>query len=153
MPPLTRITITIPENLVRAADKRARSDGRSRSWVIADALRRDLALPATGLPNLATAVHEPAAPPWGRPGSPTLNDADATGGPDDPELGTSPFDAARLLQLEADLALTPADRLAHAEALADLADRARPRPRRRQVVAFETLNDFATWKAARRIGA
>lgn len=41
--PLVRITISIPLDLVRAADARASALQRSRSWVVTDALRRGLA--------------------------------------------------------------------------------------------------------------
>jgi hypothetical protein len=40
-----RITITIPEELVREADAMAEQLGRSRSWVLAEALREYLRRP------------------------------------------------------------------------------------------------------------
>ncbi|MGD8817554.1 MAG: ribbon-helix-helix protein, CopG family [Acidobacteriota bacterium] len=43
---LARISITIPEELVAAADRRADALERSRSWVLVEALRRYLAAPA-----------------------------------------------------------------------------------------------------------
>jgi hypothetical protein len=43
---LTRISITIPEELVAAADHKAEDLDRSRSWVLVEALRRFLAAPA-----------------------------------------------------------------------------------------------------------
>ena len=42
---LARISITIPEELVAAADRRAAELERSRSWVLVDALRQVLARP------------------------------------------------------------------------------------------------------------
>jgi hypothetical protein len=42
----TRITITIPEDLVNEADARAEQLGRSRSWVLTEALRQYLRGPA-----------------------------------------------------------------------------------------------------------
>ena len=41
----SRITITIPEDLVSEADVRAEQLGRSRSWVLVDALRHYLRRP------------------------------------------------------------------------------------------------------------
>jgi len=42
---LSRISITIPEELIAAADRRAAELERSRSWVLVDALRQYLARP------------------------------------------------------------------------------------------------------------
>lgn len=42
---LARISITIPEELVAAADRRAGELDRSRSWILVQALRRYLAAP------------------------------------------------------------------------------------------------------------
>lgn len=149
MKPLARVTITIPESLIRAADARARAQGRSRSWVIADAVRRALAgeaatHPAAGSAELPAAPRASVPHPVGMVREPA---AEAWGG-----VAVALTDARRR-QLESDLRLTPAERLAHAQELARLADLAHPRPRRRQVIAFGTLDDFAAWKAARRIGA
>jgi predicted transcriptional regulator len=38
--PLARISCTIPENILAAADEVATREQRSRSWVISEALRR-----------------------------------------------------------------------------------------------------------------
>jgi len=43
--PLSRITITIPDELIEQADRKAAALERSRSWVLVDALRRYLAAP------------------------------------------------------------------------------------------------------------
>jgi hypothetical protein len=43
---MDRITITIPRDLVEAADERARDLDRSRSWVLVEALRQYLRAPA-----------------------------------------------------------------------------------------------------------
>jgi hypothetical protein len=48
-----RISITLPADLLAAADRRARDVARSRSWLIAEAIRAYLAAP--------TQVGEPAA--------------------------------------------------------------------------------------------
>ncbi len=55
--PKARVTITIPEELLAAADRRARELDRSRSWVIADTLQRGL----SSFPN---------CPRWSTDGAP-----------------------------------------------------------------------------------
>lgn len=50
--PLSRISITIPDELIEQADRKAAALERSRSWVLVDALRRYLAEPAAE-------VHQP----------------------------------------------------------------------------------------------
>ena len=52
--PLTRISITIPKELVEAADRKVAELDRSRSWLLVEALRRYLSAPVT-------AAHEPQA--------------------------------------------------------------------------------------------
>ena len=58
-----------------------------------------------------------------------------------------------LHQIRASLALSPADRLRRAESLVSLSRAVHPRARRNQVIGFDTLEDFALWKKARRAGA
>ena len=48
-----RITVTIPAELVHAADRRAAEEHRSRSWVLAEALRAYPTRPARGTPSSA----------------------------------------------------------------------------------------------------
>ena len=43
---LKRISITLPKDVLDAADKRARALDRSRSWVIVEAIRAYVAAPA-----------------------------------------------------------------------------------------------------------
>lgn len=38
--PLTRISMTIPPEVLRRADRIAKREGRSRSWLLAEAVRR-----------------------------------------------------------------------------------------------------------------
>ena len=61
MSKLTRITITLPAELVAAADTRATQLDRSRSWVVAEALRSRLAAAAVREPSVAYAAREVAA--------------------------------------------------------------------------------------------
>ncbi|HRN52925.1 MAG TPA: ribbon-helix-helix domain-containing protein, partial [Gemmatimonadaceae bacterium] len=44
-PPLARISMTIPPDALRRADRLAKRAGRSRSWVLTEAVRR-LELPS-----------------------------------------------------------------------------------------------------------
>jgi hypothetical protein len=112
-----RVTITVPADLVQAADRRARVLGRSRSWVFSEALRTHLGAGAVG-----TTVHEPAA-------------VYAVG------LGPS-----RRAQLQADLALTPEERVEAAERTALVSTLRRRTGARQQVLTFDRLEDFMAWE-------
>ena len=114
--PKGRITITVPEELVDAADERAKALRRSRSWVLAEALRAYLARPTGALPRETPAQY--AAGP----------------GP------------GRLAQLEADMALTPEERVAAAEETALVSELSHPRPRRSQILVFESIEAFHAWE-------
>ncbi|SRR5206468_11635165 len=119
--PFARIAITLPKDLLAAADRRANEEHHSRSRVIADALRAYLTTPS--------AVREPARPAY----------------------ATDAFGAARRQQLERDLARSPSERLRQAEAAARLAQTRRsPRGSREQVIAFDSSEDFWEWKRANR---
>lgn len=117
--PLTRISITLPRDVLEGADRRARALDRSRSWLIVEAIRAFLATPAR--------VREPEAPRY---------DVTARG------LGPQ-----RLAQLEADLRLTPEQRIRAAEQTARLgrAVRARRAPTQR-VISFARYEDYVDWK-------
>jgi hypothetical protein len=122
---LVRISITIPESLVRAADRRARQLDRSRSWVVVEALRRYLA--GAGVqPSEPPAVREPAPPPYqAAPG----------------DIG--PY---RRSQLEADLRLTPEQRVLEAERTARVSELRAPKWRGDRVLTFDTYEDYLDWE-------
>lgn len=130
---LTRVTVTVPVALLKEADRRAGALQRSRSWVVAEALRRFLAdpLPPIGRAPAALAVREPVMAPY----------------------LASP-DPQRLAQLEADLALTPeqrvweADRTLRQAESAAAAAAARP-PRVRAIRSFDRYEDFVDWRRVR----
>ena len=128
---ITRISMTIPDNLVSALGRKAKELDRSRSWVIAEAVRRFLEVPpAAG--RAVAALREPAAPAYAA--------ADVA--------------AARLHHLRSDLALPPTKRLKQAEELASLArSRRRRKGTRHQVIGFDSYEDYYEWKKARRAGA
>ena len=116
MSKLTRVTITLPADLLVSADQRARRLDRSRSWVAAEALRSYLAAPA---------VRKPKTHPYGR----------------SPGLGEY-----RLGQLEADLALTPEQRVREAERTAREAEVTRGTPPGRGVRSFDRYEEYLEWK-------
>jgi hypothetical protein len=67
------------------------------------------------------------------------------------DAGPSPFERAafehaRRSQRLADQRLSPGERVREAEELAELAIGLRPRPRRKQVIVFESLEDYFDWK-------
>ncbi|MFQ5810871.1 MAG: ribbon-helix-helix protein, CopG family [Armatimonadota bacterium] len=129
---LSRISITIPEQLVRAADARAKAVERSRSWVLVQALRQYLASgevveTAGTAPRSAPAVRERSTP------SPATEAAAGRG-------------LYREAQLQADLALTPEARVKEAERAARVAELRAPRWRRARVLTFERYEDYLDWE-------
>lgn len=123
-----RIAITLPKKDLAAADRLARTQDRSRSWIVAESIRRYAAAtevqPAhvAGIANAAAAAN----PPLSHPG-----------------LG-----ASRLAQLIRDLQLTPEARVLAAEETLRQTGVPR-RPRRHQLLAFDRYEDFLDWKKTR----
>ena len=105
-----RISITLPHEILAAADQYAKALDRPRSWVIAEAIKGYRA----EIPGAAEVAE------------------------------------ARRRRLLADLRLTPEERLRRAAGLLRLAPAAR-RPRA-QIIAFDSHEEFAAWKQARRVG-
>ena len=114
MSKLVRITVTLPRDLLAAADDRAKRLDRSRSWVVADALRNSVA---------AHHVSEPAPLPYG-----------------------TRLDEYRRTQLQADLALTPEERVLEAERTAREAELVRGVPSGAGVRFFDRYEDYIKWK-------
>ncbi len=127
--PYARISITLPRELVTAADKRARALDRSRSWLVAEALRQYLE--KSGTAAGPGRVSEPAAGAY----------------------AAREVAEARTARLVADLKLTPEERLRLAEKIALPARLLRRRSRRHQIIGFDTYEDFYEWKKAHRAGA
>lgn len=119
---LTRVSITIPKSLVRAADKRAKELERSRSWLLVEALRRYLAAPSPELTR-AEELHEPSPPAY------------------TPGLG--PY---RLDQLEADLRLSAEERVKEAEKTVRVVELRAPKWRRNRILTFERYEDYLDWQ-------
>jgi hypothetical protein len=122
--PFSRIAITLPQKDLAAADRLAAAQDRSRSWVIAEALRRYVASVEAPSAQDAIAVETSASP---RP------------------VGLG---ASRLAQLKADLSLTPEARVRAAEETLRLTGKL-AKPRAQQLVAFDRYEDFLDWKATR----
>jgi hypothetical protein len=134
-----RITITIPSDLVAAADQRAEELDRSRSWVLVDALRRYLRGAAD-----AHTVREPVAPPY-------APSASSPAGSANPVDAAAEVAVSRRRRLRAELALPALERLRRAEELASLgAPRGGPKASA-QVVAFDAYDDYYEWKKNRLI--
>ena len=126
---LNRITITIPDDLVTEADRKATELDRSRSWVLVDALRRYLASP----PFDAADVQRVAGP-RSRGLEVREPQVDYAAG-----LG-----ASRTAQLEADLRLTPEERVLAAERTL-LVDEQRRSPSDR-ILSFDRYEDYLEWR-------
>lgn len=130
-PPYSRISITLPKEVLELADRLAASLGRSRSWVIADGVRK---LTDVGgyLPRLATKpmVRERSTPAYGTA---------------DSRLGEH-----RSLQLQADLQLSPEERVRAGEEVARLDTILRP-SHRDQLLSFTRYEDYLAWDHRSRI--
>ena len=121
--PYARISITLPATELAAADRLAAQQDRSRSWIVAEAIRR-----------YAAAVEEGA-----EAGDP---DAAATNGRG---LG-----ASRMAQVDRDLRMTAADRVREAEAASDeVAAIGRPGGAIEEPRWFGSYEAFAAWRKER----
>lgn len=118
-----RIAITLPREVLAAADRLAARLDRSRSWVIAEAVRQF---------EHPTAVRDVASSPYSVPVEPGLG-------------------GFRLAQLQADLRLSPEERVKAAEATARLDRLMRP-ARGDQLVFFDDLDQYVRWKQREALG-
>jgi len=137
---LARISMTIPPDVLKRADRIAKREGRSRSWVLAEAVRR---------------LEDPAPVKSASPQSSLAQSSMRTSSLAESLLTQSSaeklprLDASRRAQLEADFALTPAERVLAAERTA------REVPTRRfgsLFVSFDRFEDFLDWKRAEALG-
>ena len=123
-PAFERIAITLPPEVLAAADRLARRLDRSRSWVVAEAVRRFVQEDSSS-PDPAS-LREPRSSYAAAPYSPGLGHL-------------------RLVQLEADLRLTPGERVRAAEEMARLTRRLRLASGE-QVLCFDSPEDYLAWK-------
>lgn len=126
-----RIAITLPKKDLAAADRLARTQDRSRSWIVAEAIRRYAAVTEVQPVHVAD----------------TVGSADAAAAAS-PPLSHSGLGASRLAQLTSDLQLTPEARVLAAEETLRQTGLPR-RPRRHQLLAFDRYEDFLDWKKTR----
>lgn len=124
MSTLKRVTVTVPSDVLKAADALARRLERSRSWVVTRAMRDLVAHAVLGRPA-AVAVGEPATEPYG------VRQA---------------FEEAASSRLERDLALTPEERVRVSEEMARTVPDGRARPRFERVMQFDAYGDYLDWK-------
>jgi hypothetical protein len=120
---LARISITIPQQLVDEVDCLAPKLDRSRSWLVAEAVRQYLAR-------------------WPDDGGGRTVAREVTR---DPYRGHGPGDY-RIAQLEADLRLTPEERVREAEATASLAGAGHREWDWQGVLVFERYEDYMAWE-------
>ncbi len=131
-PVFARISITLPEPVLAAADKLAKRLDRSRSWVIAEAIRR---FGGEGLPAAAPSpgvVRETITNPY----APHLQE----------------IAQANERRLRADLAVTPETRVRQAEEVLRLGQMVRPPRARAQIIGFDSYEDYYQWKTTHRAG-
>lgn len=118
----SRISITLPPEVLAAADRLAKEHDRPRSWVFAEAIRR-FGGPAVAVPALAREAEPDRAAPVA------------------PEQGDD-----RLDRLADDLALSPEERVRAAEQLAMV-----ERPEREsgqgsdQILFFNRFEEYLRW--------
>jgi predicted transcriptional regulator len=130
---MKRITITIPDELVREADERSRALERSRSWVIVDALRRYLAGESADsrqdseVTSVASSVAE---------GSQNRYSSQRA-------IGLGPY---RLAQLEADLRLSVEQRVKESERAARVTELRTTPLRSERILTFDRYEDFLEWE-------
>ena len=120
---LARISITLPPKLVVAADRRAVELDRSRSWVVAEALQRYLESAADEPGDYRASVAQTTRAAYVVPG----------------------LDPQRRAQLEADLALTPEERIREAEATAKLGEKDIRPWRSNRLLVFDSYEDDLAW--------
>jgi hypothetical protein len=132
--PYARISITLPAEDLAAADRLAAQHDRSRSWIVAEAIRRYAAGVAS---EERTAVEAMAGPP-------VVGTVAAHG----PGLG-----ASRMAQVERDLSMTAADRVRAAEAAMDeVAVHGGPPEAMEEPLRFANYGAFAAWRRTRSQG-
>lgn len=120
---LARISITIPQRLVADLDRLAPKLDRSRSWLVADAVRQYLAR-------------------WEDHGAAGYAVREA---PRD-SYPQRRLDDNRIAQLEADLRLTPEERVREAEATARLSEAGRRHADWQGVLIFTRYEDYLEWE-------
>ncbi len=134
-----RIAITLPQSELAAADRLATAQDRSRSWIVAEAIRRYVASLEATSRAAAPSVHDAL---------PTAT-AMTSGAYPEFEPGTRPgLGTSRLSQLQRDLALTPEARVRAAEETLRQIDRGDD-DRTHRGRSFARYEDFLDYKRNR----
>lgn len=128
-PRYARIAITLPEKDLAAADRLARRHDRSRSWIVAEGIRRYAAADEATREPVGGAGRAPAAAAKEPPGERGLG-------------------ASRRAQLIRDLTLTPEERVREAEETVRLTE-PQSKIRTHQLAVFDRYDDFLDWKRSR----
>jgi len=123
----------MPSEVLAEADRMARELGRSRSWVVAEAVRR---------------FAEPFPPDYAA-GSKTPRRVRE---PTTVEYASAEVAAGRSRLIERNVRMSPADRLRQAQELVRLARTVHPRAVRDRIIAFHRLEDYLAWKKIDRAG-
>lgn len=126
-----RISITLPHEVLAAADRIAASSNRSRSWVIAEAVRM-------------MGDHDSCQPPL--PRTQGVREVLAL----QHEKAKSPLGEQRFIQLQADLELSPEGRVQASEEVARLDTMLRP-GHADQLLSFARYEDYLAWDRRSRI--
>jgi hypothetical protein len=136
----SRVTISIPRELVEAADRRAKDIDRSRSWVLTEALRRYL-----GQLSSVRGVREEATTAY------AVAPERSVGGDEPAADAAAEIQAARARRLRSELALPALERLRRAEELARLGAPPTESGVSLQVLGFDTYEAYYEWKKNRLI--
>lgn len=128
-----RISVTLPRDVLAEADRIAAELGRSRSWVLAEGVRKlavDPRHPEQSSSRKAPLLKGPATLPYG---------AQASG------LGEY-----RLAQLQSDMRMGPEDRVRASEEMTRLSEMLYP-GRPDQLLSFARYEDYLAWDFRSRI--
>ena len=146
----TRITVSVPQQIVDAADRRAEAEARSRSWIVSEAVAVYTGVEPPGGTTQGEGPAGRATPGAAR--SSAARSGTATPGAAPPEVARPGLGPQRAQQLAADLELTPEQRVLEAELTARLARVREDRGRRSFIVTFERYDDYLHWKAREAAG-
>jgi hypothetical protein len=124
-PPIARISITIPADVLKLADQLASRLDRSRSWVLGEAVRRWSSTATPAIESRGTVRELATAPyPAHRPG-----------------LGES-----RLAQLRSDMEMSAEARVLAAEEVGQVDRMMRPSIPGQRLTFFDRFEDYLAWK-------
>lgn len=133
----SRIAITLPERDLHAADRLAGELDRSRSWVIAEAVRR------------FAADHEAS---FGQPSATSRRVAEPSAAYNQAEIVATGLGPYRTAQLQKDFEMTTDARVLAAQETLEVTKLLHKRPGSERVIAFDRYDEFLDWKRRRDAG-